>query len=441
MDFSALRLPGRPLALVETYIDYGGPRTFALRGRAGEMPYYFVNSVDEDEETGQLWLVAARVSAERFRAVRSGLVPFREAFTEAEIGELFRIVIDFDEETGRPAFSTSPLRPDELGDSLLPSPAARLNLPTDTAEPFERQSLLPMSRARNRTIVAVELKSPDSNITEFPGKAFGEFSVAFSGEVDALRHELLRGHDDFRLRPSIVGLRAASFVVLYAFETEALAEPAEWSTPIIDGLNKLLAAAADPDTGVLLRTLSARSNAVRTKFRDMLAPLAAVGSGLELTSVVAYSDSEKHSALDAAGVRRAQQAILHVEPTVSHVEVRRGSLVGLNVRTRRFELFDSATAHTYKGYVDASVIAIANGLRVGGAEFIAARIRVEVPFAPEDEAESEVEGARYFIERLGTVRGGIEGHVVVDWIAPSQGGVASGAIFEIDDSERGERMW
>lgn len=415
MDFENLPLPGSPLALVETYIEYDGPRTFALRATTGEQPFYFVNAVDEDERS--LILLAVRVSEDRFKAVRAGVVPFRAAFTDAGLGELFTVVCRWGDD-GEAGFSAEVTRSSSLTDQDLPSPEARLDLPTATVEPFERQSVLPMSRAQNRTILAVELNPHGSNITEFPSKNFGEFSVALSGEVDALRLEAQGSRGDFRLRPSIVGMRAASFVVLFAFETDTIDEPIEWTGPIVDGLNDLLIAAANPDTTVLLESLSAHINSVRTKFREILGSLAAVDSGIELTSVVAGASVERHSSLDAAGVRRAQQAILHVEPAKSYMEVRRGVLVGLNVSTRRFELWDSSTAQRYKGYVDPPVIAQAHGLVVGGSEFLAARIRVEIPFAMEDDPGVEAEGARYYIEAIGVAPSKADKRSAIEWMEP-----------------------
>jgi hypothetical protein len=84
MDFTNIGLFGGKLEVAKVWIDYEGPKVFALRSPQFDL-YYIVNAVDDDEEEGN-WarFLAAPVPADMFHQIDAGQVPLREAFTQAE---------------------------------------------------------------------------------------------------------------------------------------------------------------------------------------------------------------------------------------------------------------------------------------------------------------------------------------------------------------------
>lgn len=111
----------------------------------------------------------------------------------------------------------------------------------------------------------------------------------------------------------------------------------------------------------------------------MLRPLAAVGSGITLSTALANTSSLGVVSAGSASVRAAVEFIENVKPEVDHLEVRRGILTGLVLRTKRFEIVDAVSNTAYKGAMSDDATRQANGLTVGDASFVAARVRIETP--------------------------------------------------------------
>ena len=76
-------------------------------------------------------------------------------------------------------------------------------------------------------------------------------------------------------------------------------------------------------------------------------------------------------------------------PTTTELRVKRAILMGLNVRSQRFELVDAASMKTYKGPMTEEARIQADGLTVGNSSFVSVVFEVEIPFFAVDEAEGE----------------------------------------------------
>lgn len=395
MDYTNLPLFGAPLVHVETFVYYDGPQTFALRSIAWPEMYYVVNTVDEDDDSVTALIV--RVAKHRFDAVRSGLVDFRETFSGAQDGSLWTVIWHFDDDgPDRPEIIATDAN--ELRDDWLPVVGARLELPTKTAHEFSESELIRVSEAQGRTLFAVEVESATSRVTEFPAKNSGQLVLALNGSFESLsrEHSARRTSSGVRgatrtstahreISPALVGVEAASFVFVFAVESESLVEPTSLVEETLDSLGALVAAAGEDEPTNMLEQLRTHSNRTRNRFKDLLAPLEIVGSGLAIASAVANSHEVKRFEADAAAVSRAIQAIESAPPSVSDRTVARGILMGLNVRTKRFELTDAASGDSYAGYMTDDAVAEANGLPVGDHSFIKAELRIELPFFAEEE--------------------------------------------------------
>lgn len=399
MDFESLDLVGGPFEPVETYVYYEGRRTFAMRSTTWPEFYYVVNTVDEDEETGSLTNLAVAVNGDRFRAIRSGTVPFREAFATAQRGTLSVIEWHWDDDIVHPAIRS--IDAGDLPAAWLPAPGVRLDLPTHTVVSFKRDALVSLADAQSRSVFAVEVETAGARITEFPARNAGELQIALDGEIIALAKEFTAGSKSVaakEIRASVLELQAASFVLVMAIDTPgALVEPTEVTNAVFTQLNSLITAVAAGDSAAFLVELKKHGPTVRNRFKDMLRPLSAVGSGIALSSVVANSRTVVRAAATPDHVRSAVEAIDNVEPDVSTIDIRRGVLTGLVLRTQRFEVVDSATMAIYKGYMTDDVAGDANGLSVGDHSFVTASIRVMVPFTNDDDDNT---GVKYILESI-----------------------------------------
>jgi hypothetical protein len=389
VDYESLPLLGSPLEHVETYVYFDGPQTFALRSKSMPDLYYVVNTVDESDDDSSVTALAVAMNGDRFRAVRSGTVPFRDTFAGAAPFSLYSIVWSFDSE-GAPEVKVDPRRPSELPAPWLPAPTARLRMPTATVEPFVSNELVSLSEAQGRTIFAVEVETPDSRITGFPGRAAGELQAAIDGEVVALTKEIAdyeRSPHRREVRSSVLGMRAASFVVIMGIDSVGtLVEATDVTSKVFARLNKLLESVREGDSA-FLEEMKTHGSTVRNRFHDMLKAAASAQSGLAVTTVVAHTRDVVRASASPERVRSAVAAVASVDPNIDYINVPRGILTGFFLRRQRFEIVDAANPATiYKGGVTATAKAQADGLRVGNESFVSARLRVEVPFTSEDDS-------------------------------------------------------
>lgn len=403
MDFESLELVGAPFKHVETYVYFDGPRTFAMRSIGMPDLYYVVNTVDEDDETGDLVTLAVAVSGDRFRAMRSGVVPFREVFSSAARGSLFRVDWRWIEDAFAGPGSV-PTISSVLGGDLparwLPSEGARLSLPTATVERYEPSKLVALSQAQSRTLFAIEVEREGARITEFPSRNAGELQVALDGAIVSMAKEHIgkRKSPIIReLRVSTLELQAASFVLVMAIDSAGLVEPTGITSDVFEQLSSFIAAVATNEGPSLLQELKRHSPKTRGRLRAVLRPLAAVGSGITLSTVIAHTSTVRAVSAEPSSVRAAVDFIDSVPPEVDHLEVRRGVLTGLVLRTQRFEIFDAASNTPYRGAMSDEATVEANGLVVGNESFVTARIRVETPLTNDDE---QTAGVKYFLESI-----------------------------------------
>ncbi|MCL2515131.1 MAG: hypothetical protein FWF16_04195, partial [Microbacteriaceae bacterium] len=307
MDFESLDIFGAPLEHVETYVYYQGRRTFAMRSRTLDL-YYFVNTVDEDESAGTLTTVLAAADPARFRAVRSGLVPFRSAFTDVPSHGLYSATWSWPDDADVPVATVEEIVPGTLPDSWLPGQFARLDLSTTTELNFDEVEVVNLARAQQRTVFAIEVGGA-GNITQFPGRASGELQIAVSREFDALAAEV-SGEPNVRgLVPMFAGVRAASFVMLWAIESDQVFEPTDLTESVFRRLADLIAAASSGENAEVLSEMRKHTNRVRNRFKEMLQPLVSNGSGLTLVSSIASSGSVVKTRASASEVKTAYEAI------------------------------------------------------------------------------------------------------------------------------------
>ncbi|MCU1446773.1 hypothetical protein, partial [Cryobacterium sp.] len=167
-------------------------------------------------------------------------------------------------------------------------------------------------------------------------------------------------------------------------------------TTVLDRLSSLISSASSEILDTFFGELATHSTRVRNRFRDLLAPLVESGSGMALNTALVAGTGVVTTEISPQAAYFAHNAIVNVVPTIKHIELSRATVIGLNVRTNRFELFDNAAAQTYQGYMSSDASAQADGTTVGEHSFVSAKIRVEWDF--EEDAES---GVKYILESIG----------------------------------------
>lgn len=389
-------LLGSPFRLAETYVYYDGPRTFVLQSIDMPELYYLINAVDEDEEEFRLIYLAVALGERRYNAIRSGVVPFRSAFVEAPIHALHRIEVSLQGEIEQ--ITIAPLHAQSIPDAWLPDADARLSLPTPTAPVFQSEELVALSHSQRRSMFSLEIERPGQTTTEFPSRHAGELQIAIDKAFAALLREDIRDPDTIRgLQISTVGLRAASFVLVLAVESDGLFEPPT-TRMVFEKLSAFVQAVSSDRPDTLLKNLKEHSPKSRNRLRDILHPLADVGSGLSITTAEVSAPTATTVSASSESIQNAVRLIDDADPEVDEILISRGVLSGLMLRTKRFEITDLTTGiGPYRGSMTDEATDEANGLKVGSHSFVSARIRKERPFLNEETEES---GVKYILESI-----------------------------------------
>jgi hypothetical protein len=384
--FEDLDLPGGPFDRHEVYFEHDGPRLLSLRARRWPM-FYMLNCVEEDDNAGTLTYLAVVLDQTRFDAVRGGELDLRSAYVEAGVGDVHSIVWEFDEET-MTATPTVETVSGAVADDWLPRPGAALALGTPTAVLFDEAELDVLAESGLRSVGAIELGQRDQPLTEFSLRGLSHIGNSIQDNVDALADE---GYEGRHNKPSeevqlaAIGLRAASFVILVGTDKRGrLTERTDLFVSVFDEFVNLVAAGADPESGELIERLSTHQPRTRRRFRQLLKRLVEAESGLTVHANP-LGHARRTAALSYSKAVGSLEAMAAVPDEVTTVNIKRGSLLALNLTRRTFEIHDLASAKKYSGHMSDEARAQADGLRVSESSVVGATVEMAAAFASDDE--------------------------------------------------------
>jgi hypothetical protein len=365
------------LTIGDVFFDYEGPKLFSARNATGQR--YLAVAVDEEDSEAHFLYVA--MSAERYMAVRSGLLGLREALAAPE-GDLLLVRSDYRAASHR----VSVVDPASVTPDWLPDEDAVLDVPTDTQPRFDPDALKERADSEVRSFMALRLSRPDLLRTEYPVRDLNEMlddvqeSVhAFAAEAEdratgtgAIPTTIVR---DSEL--SIVDLQAASFVVVLASSTGGRLFDSDLAATAADRLLSLIDAAGDESSArAAIATLKERGFA---KFRGLLEDVVATEATLSVYSAQPGRQL-KEAGITPAAASSALGIMDEATTDTDFADVASGVLVGANVRTRSFELRDDEAGATYVGKVSDEAVPQIDGLQLGEAYRYRARVKIVETF-------------------------------------------------------------
>jgi hypothetical protein len=393
-------LPYGPLEAHEVYFEHDGPRIFALRSRRF-LVYLLAICVDEDEESEEVRFLYLAMSRDRFMQVRSGQVSFLEAFEAASHGDIWIVTEDY---SAQPTVRANVVGFADIAPDDLPLPLARLNLQTPTVQAFDPSELEVLARETLRSIAAIELDADGENLTEFPLRALGKVGTTLQEAIDALAQEergeptergAIKRETTEEVQMSVVGLRAASFVLLVGTDKRGrFLERGDFVAETLGRLVELVQ--AGEDEGKLVTAMRGYGPRARGKFTTLLRAVAEAGSGLGV-HVAPVERPVRSALLDVRQVRRALSIIEGVRPDIEELHLDRVILTALNTTRATFEVWDSVSGARYSGRVTSEAREMVEGLRVGHSSYVQVDLEIEIDFAAIGDEDSI---RKYFLKRI-----------------------------------------
>ncbi|MCY0905801.1 DUF6575 domain-containing protein [Arthrobacter sp. H14-L1] len=365
-----------PLEISEVFFEHDGPRLFVAQNRAGNL--YLANCVDEDEEEYTETYLYVSVSRDRMNLVRSGYIPLREVYTQAEDRFVYKITAEYGKADPGNRLETIPA--DQIQDDWLPLAEARLEIATETLPSFNPEKFRADSEGEFRTRIALEIFPVDMLRTEVSLRSMSRLAGSFQDTVDSLAQEE-RGRPTARgLIPEEIlqeselvftGAQAASFVMVLAPKSSPTLIGHDLVNKSTGRLLELLQAADSQEE--LTRLLGGYGIRARSKFRSLLTMLSddETGAGVFLAD---HRGQLSVAKIGLESVRNALSIIDNRSPDSEKLELSRVTLVGVNLRTGIFELFDNVAGQRYSGQMAPDAKVQISGLPTGEEHFYTASL-------------------------------------------------------------------
>lgn len=362
------------LRLRDVYEYYDGPRLFSCEDLTDQL--FLAISVEDTEDISR-WLYCP-ISQRRLSGLEQGKIDLRTIFSDAETGHLHQVVTSPDRDSAT-MISTSMLE-----ESDLPLPSEYLNYTEQHVDTLAPVAPVHARQSRRETL-RLSLSPRHAIGNEAPSRLVGQVLVYVQELVSAIGQTLLstpttRG----RLPPEV--LEATELQAVTAFAGSYGIELASAQTSDLFGESALARTLhrldelveADDDLENLTRLLEQLRPRVASKYTRLISLLDDATSGITVDWGSVRQDWGSFRILKPEQVSRISMALAMTEAAESSEYLVTGVLVGLNTRTRSFELRARSDGHRVSGRLDSSRIESDEEFTINGLYEAKIRETIEV---------------------------------------------------------------
>lgn len=354
------RLPnGTPmgsLSIFETFEYFDFPRLFTAKSITGR--YYLALSI-LDEEHYLEWLYL-EISSEKLRRLMAKEVSLYEVFTKPECGYLLKVVST---DNGDDKFNY--ILPELLSEDELPLPDAYIEV-ADKPKQYGLGEITPhiAAKASHRETLNLHLFPADSHLPELNARGFGSVLVSVQELVDAIGQVANDG--DATLKGAIAEdilqktklnacqIFEGSFGVQLKSATLSDMFGESLAAKTLEELSGLLMAG---DTEELLSNkLHVLKGRVASKYRRVLRELNKLSTGLTFDWGSPNGELGRKVELTKAQIDKAFSIVDKIDIEMSESIEINANLIGLNIRTKRYEIESLDTDESFSGRVSDEAI-------------------------------------------------------------------------------------
>lgn len=338
------------LEIVETYVYYDGPRLLACRNRTGQL---YLALWAGETRGAESWILAP-LSERRFQVVRSGGVDLRDAFLQAEESRAYSLHCPADYENAE----VRALSAEGLDAAILPLPDERLDLETVTLPALSKPDAAAEARYLRREVLDLNLQLPGERRSEAPADFLGTVLSQVQKVLDAIAQARFgqvtrRAPIPQEMRQlskvSVVGTYGGSFGVRLAARGAVDLFNYSQAGDVISEFLTLLAAGNDQDAlSEILGRLEAR---VAARYRVFLEALSTQDTAASFVWGSPGRAAVRQEQLAAETIRAAVLTVNAIEQQRPVEYEMRCVLIGINVRTKSYEIWDVEGEKKYSGRV------------------------------------------------------------------------------------------
>jgi hypothetical protein len=378
-----------PLELVEAYEYFDGPKLFACRSLGGQL--FLGLWVGASREGESYWLVA--LTPERYKMVRSGGLTLAHALSRPESGFIYRCTVAFaDGET-----TTDVLLTEQIDPQLLPDPAEKLQLPTETLPSRIDQADLSRKAVEwQREVLGLHVDFGSLYREEAPAKGLGWLLVSTQETLDSLGQGI-RGEATMRgaISPDILTATEARVVRAaggsFALEISAAQSADLFGRSLIgDAIEKFLTLISLGNEVEDLRAMliEIKPRAV-SKYKVLLSTLVEYEGAVRLDWASPIASRNRSVSMDlvtaAAALRTVEQITSESGETISGL----GVFVGVELPRKAFTVVMGD--RTYRGRILPSAVPRAEHVTINAPYSLKIRETIEVTSSGEERLRYELE--------------------------------------------------
>lgn len=338
------------LTLVRVYESYDIPRLFSCKNNIGT--HFLAVWSDEDDEF-DTWLYAP-MSPKRFEQVETGGVPLFDAFSLVEDKVLYEVRTSKISESVHVISKTA----ESIDPTLLPLPGEHLALSQAPEIGVDLEYFKATARQINSEVIGVRLLLPNRLRTEAPAKVVGKVLESFQLSIDAIAQFLGGQATDRGMVPTdILGKSemmvcrtyAGSFgIELHASESADLFGESD-SHKVLKTFTQIIKSTDNKDA--FLSRIQSVNNRSLAKLGVFFKN---ISTGITETTFDWGSVNEEDGGHFSISKEHAKNAVEYLsefeelEPTEYTVQA---VLIGINIRTKVYELQDSESNRKFTGKI------------------------------------------------------------------------------------------
>lgn len=345
------KTPMGELELFELFEFYDVPRLFSAKSKTGAL--YLGLSIFDDYEDFE-WLYVA-ISADRIKELINQRLCLHTVFSKPENGFLFKIHTNIN---GDVKFEY--ILPEQLSADDLPVPNTKLKVESSTKS-YGLGEIDPRLAALSsaRETFNIHLYPWDTKLPELSTRNFGNILVSTQELIDAL------GQVCENDEPSVKGSIAADILQKTKLNTCQIFEGSFGvqfkSANVSDLFDESLASkaineflgllSAEDDEDNLSNKLHLLKGRVASKYRRLLKEVNSLGSGIKFEWGSPNSVYGGQFELTKAQVEKAHSIVDSIDIQMSEAVEVKAKLIGLNVRTKRYEILGFENDERFSGKV------------------------------------------------------------------------------------------
>lgn len=344
------------LELIEVYEYYDTPCLFSCRNASGQL---FISILFEQEKRLEKWLYAS-ISQRRFENIRAGLIDIRNAFLNSENGFVYEVIINLDDSPDRVEIIWC----ENLIDDWLPMPNEFIEFANEPLPLLEVKDAPRTAMQIQREVLNLTFQFPTPNPTEAPVAFLGRILESIQSVFNALGQAIggiptptgIIPHSiTEKMQLTVLGTYPGSFGIELATLPEKIEKDRNnyLVNSVINEFFELVNMSINPEDNayILRQKLWTLKTRVASGYRDFLVNLYKSETNLRFNWGSPNQEHRDLIELRLSSIKKTLEIITMTEDEIVKESEIVSKLIGLNIRTKSYEILSIEHNKKYSGHI------------------------------------------------------------------------------------------